>query len=273
MTRQLSLFSTESVDLQVSKTEMRLLTWNVANPSLDRARKQFHWLANKKANAIILTETKLSAGCNYLKESFENIGYNVFFSHASDNRYSVMVAEKGFDGKKHFLGIEFLPERIQAIKLQTFMGSILLIGIYVPSRGPKERRNVDKRKFQDQLISLLNSFDGCDIKHHLLIGGDLNIIPPDHVPKYSLFGDWEYQFYNTFLDLGMRDCYKHFNPNGQEHSWIGRSGDGYRFDHLFLSKKIIKYATECFYIHTVRESRLSDHSALLLKITNPFAVS
>ncbi len=273
MQRQLSFLSPESVDEQVAKTEMRLLIWNVANPSLDRAREQFEWLANTKANAVILTETKASAGCCYLKESLENIGFEVFFSQASDNRYSVLVGVKGFDSKTHCLDIEFLPERIQAVKLQTFMGTILLIGIYVPSRGPRERRNLDKRKFQDQIIRLLRSFRNCDVKHGLLAGGDLNVIPPDHEPKYSFFGDWEYQFYNAFLELGMSDGYKYAQPNGQEHSWIGKSGDGYRFDHFFLSNRLLRYVKRCNFIHEVRGTGLSDHSALYLLLTEPLAGS
>lgn len=273
MARQIPLFSPESVDEQVAKTEMRLLIWNVANPSLDRARKQFEWLTNTKANVIILTEAKSSAGCYYLKESFENIGFKVFFSRAPDDRYSVLVAEKGFDSKRHCLDIEFLPERIQAIKLQTFMGRIILIGLYVPSRGPRESRNVDKRKFQDQIIRLLGSFRNCDVKHDLLAGGDLNVIPPNHEPRYSLFADWEYQFYNAFLELGMSDGYKYAQPNGQEHSWIGKSGDGYRFDHFFLSNRLLQYVKRCNFIHEVRDTRLSDHSALYLMLTDPLSVS
>lgn len=268
MVRQLSLFSPKSVDEQVAKTEMRLLIWNVANPSLGRAKQQFEWIANTKANVVILTETKSSNGCIYLKDAFEDIGFKVFFPQAATNRYSVLVAEKGFNGKRHYLDIEFLPERIQALKLQTFMGNVLLIGLYVPSRGPKERRNVDKRKFQDQIMRLLNSFRNKDIKHHLLAGGDLNVIPPDHEPRYSLFGDWEYQFYNAFLKLGMSDGYKYTQPHGQEHSWIGKSGDGYRFDHLFLSNRLLGYVKRCNFIHEVRDTRLSDHSALYLLLAD-----
>jgi len=143
------------------------------------------------------------------------------------------------------------------------------MGMYVPSRGPMEKRNVDKRKFQDQVIDLLGSLKNSDFGDKLVAGGDLNVIPPDHEPRYPFFGDWEYSFYNAFLEFGMTDAYKYLHQKGQEHSWVGRSGDGYRFDHLFISSNFSICVNTCSYIHDSRNSKLSDHSALYLLLRKP----
>ena len=134
----------------------------------------------------------------------------------------------------------------------------------MPSRGPKEKRNVNKRLFQDSVIYLLNSLNQNKQTTNLVVGGDLNVIDPSHIPKYPIFGDWEYEFYNTFLEVGLVDAYGTLNPNVQEYSWFGKFDDGYRFDHLFISRCFRDDLIKCYYIHEPRISRLSDHSAMIL---------
>lgn len=271
MARQPLLFGSSDLDVvkeDVALTEIRLLTWNISNSSIERAYRQFEWLLKTKANIIILTEAKYSKGSLYIKEGLENLGFNVFFQQPPRKEYGVIIAEKGFDGKKWELELPFLPHRLESIILGTFLGRLKLIGIYVPSRGTKERRNVNKRKFQDQIIELLRFLSREKEISNLVLGGDLNVIEPDHVPYYSFFGNWEYEFYLSFIKIGLIDAYKLLNLKKQEFSWIGRYKDGYRFDHLFVAKNISPLVKKCGYIHHPRVSRLSDHSAMHMKITD-----
>ncbi len=60
----------------------------------------------------------------------------------------------------------------------------------------------------------------------------------------------------------MVDAFRHMNPTRAEHSWVGRTGDGYRYDHIFCSRSLIDVLRTCDYIAEPRLSRLSDHSAL-----------
>ena len=118
------------------------------------------------------------------------------------------------------------------------------------------------------MINLLHSLHQNKETINLIVGGDLNVIEPNHVPKYPIFGDWEYEFYNTFRRVGLVDAYRIFNPNAQEYSWFGKFNDGYRFDHLFISKYFIEGPIKCYYIHDPRISKLSDHSAMILILKN-----
>ncbi len=241
MNYQLQLFdSTQAkvVSKETALTELRVLTWNIANPSFKRADDQFQYIVETKANVIILTEAKNSSGCSHLFNSLENGGFTVYFSKPLENNYAVIIAERGFDSYSKSLDASFLPERCGLIMLKTFLGDIGVLGMYVPSRGPAERRNVDKRQFQNQMIKLIKKIHSEKIAANLISGGDLNVIEPDHSPRYDFFGDWEYDFYNTFLEVGMVDAYKFLYPNSQEYSWFGRFNDGYRFDHLFISKNL-----------------------------------
>jgi hypothetical protein len=58
-------------------------------------------------------------------------------------------------------------------------------------------------------------------------------------------------------------------PDQVEHSWVGRTGDGYRYDHAFCSPALAGHLTACHYLHQPRHDRLSDHSALTVRLTLP----
>jgi hypothetical protein len=66
--------------------------------------------------------------------------------------------------------------------------------------------------------------------------GDLNILEPGHKPRYPFFAPYEYGFYQALVtDLNMTDCFRHHCGDALEYSWVGRTGDGYRYDHAFCS--------------------------------------
>jgi len=267
MDNQLLLFAPRSVATELARSEVRVLTWNIANPSLRRAQDQLRWLLGTEANVIMLTEARRSAGSSFLANALRNSGFRVFWQIPSGNEYSVVVAEKGFRGQLRPADVSFLPERIQVVTLPTFLGELTLVAIYVPSRGPAERRNADKRAFQTQIAEFVKSAHAQGWTRSMVIGGDLNVIPRDHQPPYSFFGEWEYQFYDAFGRVGLANAYESRHPGGQDHSWVGRREDGYRFDHLFVSSRLLPYAADCRYLHEPRHSGISDHSALQLRLT------
>jgi exodeoxyribonuclease-3 len=103
-----------------------------------------------------------------------------------------------------------------------------------------------------------------------VIAGDLNVVERGHQPHHSVFGGWEYDFYDAFGTCGYIDAFRHLHPERIDHSWYGRrSGAGYRFDHIFCSPA--DTITACRYFHEPRTSGLSDHSAMTATITLPTA--
>ena len=51
---------------------LSIFTWNIANPSPERAAKQAEWIRKRKEDIFVLTEIKTSRGCLFLKKYFEN---------------------------------------------------------------------------------------------------------------------------------------------------------------------------------------------------------
>jgi exodeoxyribonuclease III len=79
-------------------------------------------------------------------------------------------------------------------------------------------------------------------------------------------------FYRALVaDYGFIDTYRYLHPDTVEHSWVGRTGDGYRYDHAFCSAALGATIADCRYVHQPREDRLSDHSALTARLNLPFS--
>ncbi|MCC6284929.1 MAG: endonuclease/exonuclease/phosphatase family protein [Phycisphaerales bacterium] len=79
-------------------------------------------------------------------------------------------------------------------------------------------------------------------------------------------------FMGRLWTMGFRDAWRELHPEGREYSWYSHLGHGFRIDHVLLSPALAPALREAFYGHGVRESRQSDHSALVVRLeTGPGA--
>lgn len=99
-----------------------------------------------------------------------------------------------------------------------------------------------------------------------IICGDLNILERTHSPHYNSFLKWEYDFYDRFEHFGFADAFRLINADRNEYSWGGRTNDGYRYDHCFVSKELVANVIDCRYIHETRQIPITDHSAMTLEL-------
>lgn len=74
---------------------------------------------------------------------------------------------------------------------------------------------------------------------------------------------WEYAFRTGLAATGYQDAFRLLAPDALEYSWVGRTGDGYRYDHARVSGPLAGCLADCRYVHEPRtnEDRLTDHSA------------
>jgi exodeoxyribonuclease-3 len=267
MSKQMSFQDLFAAGQEVKKngSSIRILNWNIRNPSIRRAKLQATWILEANADVVILTEAKYSEGCVFLRDYLESHGFRVVLPNPKDKDYCVLVGARGLDVRtlEHNLG--FLPHRTISVRCKALSGDINITGLYVPSRGPLERRNIDKREFQDQFSAFLGILTQS-AKATNIIAGDLNVVERTHIPHYSVFGEWEYRFYESFSKHSLVDAYRLLYPDALEYSWFGRQGDGYRFDHFFVSDSMSDDVVKCSYIHSARVSGLSDHSAMWLEM-------
>jgi exodeoxyribonuclease-3 len=243
---------------------MSLLTLNIANPSPERAERQLSWLAGRGEDVLILTETKDSAGCRLLANAFTTAGYHVTYPVPDNGDYGVMIASKAEARTDDFGSrVGYLPSRAAAIILAAPAGPIHIIGAYAPSRDASAEKTERKRKWLDACLSALTS---RPIGSAVFLG-DLNVLEPGHQPHYPFFAPFEYDFYRQLTNsCDLVDAFRAQHPDTVEHSWVGRTGDGYRYDHAHCSPDLADKLLACDYVHQPRIDRLSDHSALSVRL-------
>ena len=249
------------------ENKIELLTLNLRNPSYERVIKQIDWIEKRTEDIFILTETKNSKGCNYLEEYFKDRKgiqkyYTCFPKNQNGNlgvmlisKWSINSVDLCFDAESEFYG------RIINAEIQHIKNKINIMGIYVPSRDKTEEKIRRKRFFIETLLDYVKT------KPIDIVCGDFNILDRFHEPQYKTFFGWEYDFYDQLQELKYLDAYKHFNPLYNEHTWVGRTNNGYKYDYFFVSDKLKEYLDSCKYVHETRNTKLTDHSAVKLNIT------
>lgn len=243
---------------------LSLLTFNIGNPSPERAQRQLGWLAARDEQVLVLTETKASAGYKLLADAFASAGYAVCFPEPGPGEYGTMIVTRVVADPDPFSdGIGYLASRAAAVTLPAPDGPLQVIGLYVPSRDASPEKTDRKRRW---LAGCGTALAGTAGTPRVLLG-DLNILEPGHKPRYPFFAPFEYDFYQALAGThGLADAFRHLHPEAAEYSWVGRTGDGYRYDHAFCSRELAGLVTSCEYLHQPRFGKLSDHSALTLHL-------
>lgn len=250
---------------------LSLITVNVGAPSLDRAQRQRRWLADRPEDVLVLTETKATAGSQYLAEAFTAAGYAVIFPDHAPGEFGVMIVSK-LAIKPDPLGaaMNYLPARASGVVVDTTDGPLRVVGAYVPSRDATLEKTERKKTWIQRFGRAL---DATASEVPLLLLGDLNVLEPTHQPAHrGQFAPFEYAFYTGLTERhGLVDLFRHLHPGRVEHSWARRPDLGYRYDHAHGSRALAERLTSCEYVHETRQAgpdgfRLTDHSGLAVRL-------
>jgi exodeoxyribonuclease III len=267
--RSLGAVSRSQADVAASATDVvGLLTFNVQHAAPVRARLQVDWLTGLPfADVVVLTEVPARSGTH--AELLTEHGYTVLQPPPVED-YRVLLAARAGAVREVAFYRGHLSNRFLSAEVSLPSGKAFgVIGLYVPSRGPQVRRNVDKRLFQSDVTAALGRLPARLRRLPVFVAGDFNVVAPDHQPHQPVFSRWEYEFYSSFAGQGFVDAYRSCHPDHVDHSWFGRSGRGYRLDHLFVRAAAMTRVRECRYLHDARRLGLSDHSALAAFFTLP----
>jgi exodeoxyribonuclease-3 len=248
---------------------LSLLTLNIGSPSEERAHRQLAWLATRHEDVLVLTETRTSDGCRHLADAFRTAGYAVLYPKPAPTDYGVMIVSRlPVQADPIVKTLTYLPNRVTAVMISTQMGLVRVVGTYVPTRDATAEKTERKRRFLSEFTTALTTPGLSEAGTQTVLLGDLNVIEPNHEPEHTSFRWFEYDFYKGLTDKhGLVDAFRHLHPDTVEHSWIGRTGDGYRYDHAHCTKELAEELVECEYVHEPRTTRLTDHSGLSLRFS------
>ncbi|WBB91534.1 endonuclease/exonuclease/phosphatase family protein [Verrucosispora sp. WMMC514] len=244
---------------------LTILTINVQAAAPARAQRLLTWLLARDDDVIILTETSNGPGTRHLLTELRVAGLTVTHQSTPDGDRGCAIATRvPTRPAPHLTAGISLPGRAPAITLDT-NPAVTVLGLYVPSSDRAPTKVAKKRAF---LTTVQNTLATMSAAHraHLVVGGDYNVISRDHQPRYPGFLTFEYEFLDTLSDLGLADIHQSLHPGVQAHSWIGRGGNGYRFDYLHTGPGLLPHLAAAAYLHQPRLDGLTDHAAHTVNI-------
>ncbi|WP_274036474.1 endonuclease/exonuclease/phosphatase family protein [Streptomyces sp. MMBL 11-1] len=268
---QLSLLATDEPAQRPATDAVRLLLFNAQHASPERSRRQAAWIAGQEgADIVVLTEVSSTQGGDAIVAALTERGYaTVIAPQPSRPDYRTVIACRTSAVRTVPSPVTVTPHRAPAARVTVGGHDFGVQGLYVPSRGPKDQRNVAKRAFQEAVTESLPRLLAAFPDMPVIVAGDLNVIDRGHQPPHKVFGEWEYAFYDSFQAAGLTDAFRHIHPDQVAHSWFGRSGNGFRFDHIFVSASHAERVLACAYHLEACEEGLTDHAVMTLRLGLP----
>jgi len=126
-----------------------------------------------------------------------------------------------------------------------------IYGVYLPHKK--------KHNCFEAILSMLDSRD-----REAIIAGDYNtgINYVDQKGNSFMYS----QFLGRFKDRGMLDAFRLIHEDKEEYSWFSHQGNGYRYDHTYVSEALKPLVKDCYYNQEARKDKLSDHAPMFLEL-------
>lgn len=230
---------------------MKIVTWNVNGIRACAKKGLVDFVKSEQPDILCLQETK--AHLEQVEPDTRTLGYSA--SHWSS------AVKKGYSGVATFLSSELTsvekgwgqPEYDSEGRIVVSdHGKFLLYNIYFPNGGSGEARHDFKQLFLKDLNKHLNPL----IKggREIIVVGDYNvahkeidIYDPVRLSKESGFLPEERAWFDSFLELGFTDTFRHLHPDAKDrYSWwsyreLARiSNRGWRIDYICCTKGLLK---------------------------------
>ncbi len=224
---------------------MRLISWNVngIRACCDKGfRESFSKL---DADFFCLQETKMQEG--QLDLSFD--GYTSYWNYAEKKGYSgtaIFTRHQPLN-VTYGLGIDEHDHEGRVITLE--MDNFFLVTVYTPNSQDGLKRLDYRMKWEDDFRAYLTRLD---IIKPVLVCGDLNVAHKEidlKNPKTNKmnagFTDQERKKFQTLLDAGFIDTFRHFYPDMENiYSWWSyrfkarEKNAGWRIDYFVASARL-----------------------------------
>ena len=164
---------------------LRLMVFNSQHASPSRSRRQAAWIASQaEADLVVVTEVGAGPGGHALTGALHEHGYSSVLAPQPAPDYRTVLASRGSGAHRATQRYRRVPTPRPSRSSRPRRASVGLLGLYVPSRGPQQRRNQAKRAFQDAVTKALPGFL-AQFSGPVIVAGDLNVVEPGHVPHLS----------------------------------------------------------------------------------------
>jgi len=210
-----------------------LLSWNIQQGGGSRVLAIIKYIISKKPHVVVLSEFKNNANGTVIRTKLLQQGYlHQVVSAATSDLNSVLIASK-LPGNSMLFDKSQLtfPQSMLILSLEVFD----IYGVYFPHKK----------------------------KHNSIIVGDYNSGKNFIDQKGNSF--WYDNYFFKLEEMDYCDAFRLIHNNKKEYSWFSHQGNGYRYDHTYISDTLKPLVKDCYYDQTSRENKLSDHAPMFLK--------
>jgi len=227
---------------------LKILSWNILQGGGSRVTGILKFIAKQSPQIIVLSEFKNNEKGKQIRNGLLQINYlHQAIGETPNEENTVLVASKlPFHSQLYYdKNIDF-NYGVVAAKFSSFN----LYGVYLP------------HKKKHQLFPLLK--DEIIKNKPSIIAGDFNSGKNFIDQKGDSF--WYEKDLKELEKNDMVDAFRHINGDVKAYSWYSHQGNGYRYDHTYIHTDLLPVVKHCDYIHSVREEKISDHSAMILEL-------
>lgn len=230
---------------------MKIITWNV-NGIRACAKKGLQDFINEvKPDIFCVQETK--AHLEQVEDDVKKLGYqNSYWSSAQRKGYSGVATFTNQQPKAIQKGWGLSQYDSEGRIVMTEHEHFVLYNIYFPNGGSGEERHLFKQEFLKDLN--LHLQEQIKLGKQIVLVGDYNVAhremdvyDPKRLSKESGFLPEERQWFESFLNLGFIDVFRHFYPEEKNrYSWwsyreLARiSNRGWRIDYICVTEGLLK---------------------------------
>lgn len=227
----------------------KLISWNIQQGGGTRIASIARALSKEKANCIVLSEFKNNDSGQQLRNFLMKAGYKIQLVHQAPSTInSVLIASNiPVDSRLHFDADNNFPHAI----IEAVYPAFRIFGLYLPHKK--------KHQLFPYLLEKI-----LEDKTPVIIAGDYNS-GINHIDQQGK-SFWYEEHLKKMPELGVHDAFRYLHGPIKEYSWYSHQGNGYRYDHTYVSEALLPITKRCYYLHDWRERKLSDHSPMVLEL-------
>lgn len=231
---------------------VRIVSWNILQGGGKRIHEIAEALQNWKPDVFVLQEYRNGKNTPVIDQCCEALGLSNRYVHNAPARKNCVMMASKFPMQCQAWSSELDPaltihskNDFEQFSFEMFAGHL-----------PHKRAQVPYLETVLDLPGVVNT--------PALIIGDLNCGIPFEDSNSKTFDNTH--LFQELIKQGWKDSWRSRHAAAREYSWISAKGNGYRYDHCLATSEFDDRIISVEYDHSVRDSKLSDHSALLLDV-------
>jgi exonuclease III len=239
-------------------TPLRIIEWNIKHGgSRRRMPGIIDSIGRLDADIAILTEFHCDSE-EIIRQGLAQKGLkNIINSNPMPRTNGILAASKEEISQ---IPIKHIPPELRHRWLELFVpcGDFRLLCVHIPTANKKK----DKETFWKSILAYAGDMED----ERALMIGDFNTgLKQDAQGTPFVFSN----YMDELISKGWTDAWRVRNPEKREYTWYSNENNGFRLDYAFSSPRLRSEVIDVRYSHEPRQEGHSDHSTLILEMTQP----